>query len=268
MSSCTVFSCARRISACTSVSCLRSSRLICIWNLRFSRPCTSSARSASRSFSFFTSSFSTSCATMPSSFSLRRALTLRSVVSHSSVSSAILCLSCVASRVSVALSRRLSARWSSAVFTDADSMLCSAVFSSSWAVSCSIFMLSSRRSSSERSPPARATLRSSCWMLNSAAYSSSCWRTTCASSWLILWVRFLFWLCPPAISAMWSRSAVRSAKSSCECLKRSSFRSDTSLMPCLSRSCSSLFMLCSSFVFFSMESRLANSSRSCSSTCV
>eukprot|EP00976_Prorocentrum_cordatum_P047434 958091-Prorocentrum_minimum.AAC.1 len=75
---------------------------------------------------------------MPSSFSLLLARTLRSVVSHSSVSSAILCFSCAASRVRVALSRRLSARWSSAVLTDALSMLCSTVFSSSWAVSCTV----------------------------------------------------------------------------------------------------------------------------------
>mmetsp|Transcript_5128 Transcript_5128/g.9692 ORF Transcript_5128/g.9692 Transcript_5128/m.9692 type:complete len:370 (-) Transcript_5128:597-1706(-) len=147
-------------------------------------------------------------------------------------------------------------------------MLCSEVFSSRTAASCSIFAFSSRFSSSLRSPPARATLRSSCWRLNSAAYSSSCCRTTLASSSLILCVRFLFWLWPPAISAMRSRSEVRIPNSSWLCLNISSFKSVTSFWPRFTRSSSSAWMLCSSLVFFSMESRLENSSRRASSTAV
>lgn len=72
-------------------------------------------------------------------------------------------------------------RSSSARLACSSSIPCSPLTPSSSAASLPMRALRPRVSSSERAPPARATLRSICCSWNSTLYSSSCCRTTCAA---------------------------------------------------------------------------------------
>mmetsp|Transcript_17066 Transcript_17066/g.59843 ORF Transcript_17066/g.59843 Transcript_17066/m.59843 type:complete len:583 (-) Transcript_17066:118-1866(-) len=124
---------------------------------------------------------------------------------------------------------RCVARKSSSTRLTCSCSIASVAFSSS-SVFCSASMraFSTLRSASLRSPLARATRRSSCWIWNSALYTSSCCCSDCASSLWILADRFLEAACAPLISAMRLLSSCRSANSSVDCRNMASLSARSS----------------------------------------
>mmetsp|Transcript_6019 Transcript_6019/g.16025 ORF Transcript_6019/g.16025 Transcript_6019/m.16025 type:complete len:348 (-) Transcript_6019:1047-2090(-) len=259
MSSRSSRSSARSPSLCTSTSCVRSCALIFSWYLRFSRLNTSSACMAKMSRSRRTSSFMTSWSTKAFSLSATAPLTCRTAISTSSFSVRMLSSILALSALSAALALWTCSRSSSLCLTCSSSMECSALTFSSTPVSLEMRAFRALTSSSLRTPPARATLRSICCSWNSTLYSSSCCFTTCSSSEEMRLDRFLFWPWPPLISLIMSRSLVRSSKSLCDLLNCSFLRSSASLMTDFKWASSALRNTSSSSTLDPRVSRVANS---------
>mmetsp|Transcript_16596 Transcript_16596/g.39659 ORF Transcript_16596/g.39659 Transcript_16596/m.39659 type:complete len:420 (+) Transcript_16596:845-2104(+) len=233
-SSLLALSCARNTSVCTLISCCRSSMDICSWNLRFCSPKTSSALALSSSRSRFTSSLSTSVATMPCSLPLTSSLTCRWPASLRISSSAVVPASRADSCVESSSLRFACLRSLESRLHCVSSMARWACCSSSCFVRSAIFLCSSRCSEAERTPVARATLRSMSCSWKSAAYTSSRCRCACSSSCLIRLEALREERSAPEISASMLASSRLASERTSPCLKIFSLSTTSSFSAALS----------------------------------